>query len=114
MAFFLGALALAAALGAGAVKARAKDRDDGEDVVRKLALWGVSVVCFHDDFCAMLLEKPLEQIVCKAVQAVSVGNAHDSYTSRKRELQKRLEAFPPEVDAAADICEDLMVRVLGL
>lgn len=77
MAFFLGALALAA-LGAGAVKARAKDRDDGEHVVRELALGGVSVSCFHDDFCAVLLEKPLEQIVGEAAQAVSVGNAHDS------------------------------------
>ena len=26
--------------------------------------------------------------------------------SCKRELQKRLEAFPPEADAAADICEE--------
>ena len=77
MAFF-GALALPSALGAGPVKACAKDRDDREHVVGELSLRGVSVVCIHDDFCAVSFEKPFDEIECEAAQSVSVGNAHDS------------------------------------
>ena len=62
-------------LAPGAVKARAKDRDD---VSGKFSPWGVSVVCFHDDFCVVLLEQLLEQIVCDTAESVLVGNRHDS------------------------------------
>ena len=87
----IGALVVSASSGSSSsgstasttVHACAKNGNDREDVLGKLALGGRCIVCFHCDFCSMVLEYVLDEVVCKAAKAVTVGNMHDSYTPCK-------------------------------
>lgn len=88
-----------------AVHACAKNGDDREHVLGKLALGGQRLVCFHCDRCTMMLEYSLEEIVCEAAKSVSVGNMHVSYTAFKDPLKKRQEAFALEIETRRAISE---------
>ena len=84
--FFLRLLATAATAPLP-VEASAENGDDREDVVGEVLFGGVFVVCVHDDRRVVLFEHELDKIVCKAAEAVLVGNVHAAYTPLSRELK---------------------------
>jgi hypothetical protein len=105
--------AAVATAAARSVNARAKHGNDREEIVGELPILVAamrSVVkvafavvlrggeiqrwCVHDDVRSATTENELETIVCEAAQAVTVGNIHRAYSSRKRGVQKGAKATP--------------------
>lgn len=50
-------------------------------------------MCFHSDFCSVVLEYALDKIVCDAAWLVKVGKIQEPYTPCKDSLKKRHEGF---------------------
>lgn len=79
----------------------------GEGLLRR----GVDVVENHES-AVVLVEDPLDEFEAEAAEAVSVGNAHLSYSAFKDSFQKGAQTLSLEVDAGTDIGDDLIVWVV--
>lgn len=120
-----------AAAAAPAVNSRAKDGDNADEVgIGRPTNWiggpgigefggivdtgGRRIVCVHNEVGSAVVTNELEQIVCDAAQAVTVGNVNRAYSTVKDASQKPLEAGAAEVDAARDVAEaERGLRVAG-
>ena len=92
--------------------ARHKDGCDGEQVVCEFA--SIIAVCFatvNHECCANLFKDELQQLNSVSAQAVFVHNHNLLDHAAEHAFQKGVKRFTFEVEATADIGEDVVVWV---
>jgi len=92
---------------------RHKDRRDGEEVVGELTGVVSGSVCrtVNHEFSPSALKDGLHEVDSEAAQSVSVHDHNLLDQVAEHGVQKGNKALPLEVDAAANVGDELVVRV---
>jgi hypothetical protein len=95
----------------GAVSAATKYLDDGKQVVGELLFSSRIFSEVHLDPSIKLSACPLEELKGEATQSVALGNHDLAHMSLEDTREELLKTWPLEVDPAADVGDDLVLRI---
>lgn len=94
--------------------ARHKVRDDGEEVVSEFVVAACEVsVAVNHEAAVGALEEPLDEFEREAAEAVAVGNHNLLDHACADSFQKGRKTGPAEVEARADVGDEVVVWVGG-
>ena len=86
-----------------------KDMHDRHEIFGELGLWRLVLVVENHELHLLPLEQPSDELESESAESVSVGNGNRAYFSVKRSFQKGFKPFALEVEAAADVFDDVGV-----